>query len=528
MSSKQLSAVIEVDPQAGRLGLASRIAEPVNGEPQLKLTCSRLLRAEHVSDVWIVTPPSARACVQAILEGAPVRFFETDGEDIPGRDRIRRGRKWALGAWKGGVGHAYFAGEAGTPRNLLALCTEHDLQHILLAPAEAPFIAPELIDMQLGQFFKDNACKQIYLATCPPGLGADVVSREMLEVFSRAGRSFEGVLDFRPDTPGHNIDGMGMFYWYPNRITSLQVRLCGDTDLSLKRLRRLADHFGDRADAVTAEEIIAGLKAAPELLAGPFPQEVLVEVTSRCNHAGPADGPTGTDGDLSPALLEAVLSEITHFDDVRMSWGVCGEPLLHPQITTLLSMLSARPPFGFHLHTDALELSDEVLGALKQAAPDIVSVSLDAVEPETYRALHGVDGLEKAEANLERLRGELGPENTFVVPEFALCGQNKDEVEHFYERWYGRTGWVVVRDHDDCAGQRECLAQRKHVPSEKNFCMHLAGTLAVRPDGTLVPCLQDIWATTALGRLGSVTIADAWRKRPLAFELCERCSRWVC
>lgn len=528
MTQHALPAIIEASPAKGRLGLPGKCGHPIQGKPQLACTVERLLAAAAVSEVWIVTPSREHAAVKALLQGLPVQYFQSDKPDLPGRDRIRRGRKWALGAWRGGLGHSTFAGEAGSPEKLLALCNKKGFDHILLAPAEAPLLAPALVDRLVGQFFQDAHKKQVYLATCPPGLGADVISRDLLAVFADAGKGLEAVLDFRPDAPDHNVDGMGLFHWYPNAITGLHVRLCGDTDRSLARLESIAERFGPKWQSLTAQDLINALKEDPRLLAGDHPQELVVDITTRQPGDGPIDGPVRPDTDMPPDVFAELLAEINTFDDIRLTLGCRGDPLLHPAFGDFLDCIGAQRPFGVHIHTHGLGLDDAMLARLAHADPDIISISLDAAEIETYRKLHNHDGLAEAEQAVDRLLDVIGPAGSFVIPEFALCDGNRSEVASFYQRWFGKTGWVSVADHDDLAGQRPSLTTRRHLPPQRDFCVHLAESLAVGPDGDFLLCMQDMTGETRLGAAGKDAIQTVWEKRPLTCRLCENCHAWAC
>jgi hypothetical protein len=488
---------------------------------------TRLLRSEQVGQVWLVTTPEGIKEVQPLVGGLPVRFFPSDAPDIPSRERLRRGRTWALGSWRGGLGHSYFTCEAGRPASLLALCRKQKLPHLLVVPAEAPLLAAELIDDLLATFRRDGAQKKLYLGTAPPGLGADLYSIEVLEILAETGRSVDGILDFRPDEPNHYVDGLGLFHWYPNTVTGVRARLCADTERSLRRVQAIAGRFGAAWSDVTAQAVLDALGEDPRLTAGDFPQEILLEVTTRRHHHGPADGPRLETRDLPPAHVASILEECAARDDVRFSLGILGDPLLHPRIGEILELFTGNRPFGLHVHTDGLGLSDDMLERLVAADPDVVSVSIDAATPATYEALHGIDGLARATENADRLAEALLPRDRFLVPEFALCGQNAGEVEAFYDRWYAKTGWVTVRDHDHLAGQRPALQERPHVPPERGFCAHLAEELAVLPTGTLALCRQDLRETAPLGTAGKDAIAGVWASRPLACDLCPACTAWA-
>ena len=422
MKKKRPAAALEVNLRTNRLGLRSKAAEILEGEPVLRRTVSRLLRVEDLESVWIVAPSAETDSIRALLKGLPVEFHPSDAPDIPSRGRLRRGRLWALGSWRGGLGNSYFSCEAGRPRALLELAKSKKYSHLLLVPAEAPLLSPAMISTLLAGFRSEGEEKKLYLSTAPPGLSGDLYSTEMLEILAAAGRSVDGVLDFRPDAPEHYVDGFGMFHWYPNTITSLRARLCADTERSLNRIRLIAARLGAEWESAEGEKIVELLREEPRLLAGDFPREIVLEITSRRAHEGPVDGPPGKGGDLDPEKIEKLLLESSGREDVLFSLGIMGDPLLHPRIVEILALFRRLRPFGLHIRTTALSLTDEILAALRELLPDVVSVPLDAVTSDTYARLHGTADLERAEENARRIVcSESTPVRAGPPPEVPSC-----------------------------------------------------------------------------------------------------------
>src|SRR5512136_3005353 len=97
----RIPAVIEASIAGGRLGLRGTAAEDLAGKPILRRTVEKLLRAARVEDVWIVAPAADIPALEALVQGLGVGFFPSDEPDIALRRRLRRGRIWALGSWRG-------------------------------------------------------------------------------------------------------------------------------------------------------------------------------------------------------------------------------------------------------------------------------------------------------------------------------------------------------------------------------------------------------------------------------------------
>lgn len=121
-------------------------------------------------------------------------------------------------------------------------------------------------------------------------------------------------------------------------------------------------------------------------------------------------------------------------DQVRVTGG---EPLLRKDLPRFVAMLKALPGLReVALTTNGTRLAEQA-GALKAAGLDRVTVSLDSLEPETFKALARVDGLSDA------LRGMDGAEAAGFGPLKVNCvamrGINESQLAGLAD-WGRRTG----------------------------------------------------------------------------------------
>ncbi|MBN1422646.1 MAG: hypothetical protein JXP34_27965 [Planctomycetes bacterium] len=518
-------AVIDADPRRSRLGLRSRIAERIGGSTLLERTARRLRAAPGIDGLVIACPPGGESEVRAALGDGPAEVIAIDAPDP--RDHLShlRRRRWSLASWSGGPAGGLFAAESQRPARLAAVARAKGLHEVLVAPDAAPWIDPGLVGEIVSRFVSGT---RVLLSTAPPGLAADAYAADVLEGLAGAGHGLAETVRFRPDAPDRDPARMGLFHWFPERITRVRVRLTADGDGGLERARALADRLEDGAGA---EAVIAALESDLALVAGGFPGEVIADITARTARRGSvrAAPPAGTD--MSRDRFAGLIRQIGRRDDVRLTLGDRGEPLLHPEIDAFLEILSGARPFGLHIHTDAIDLGEETLRRIAALAPEFISVGIDAVRRETYAALHGVDALETVERNVERLI-ETGA--AAVVPEFWECPKNEAEREAFFDRWWPRTSAIVVRDPREGAGETR-TAGRRHAPPWRRACIRIQEQLVVRGEGPLEACVcADGRASLSLS--GS-DMAEAWtgeRLRALRDahargewpEPCAACAEW--
>jgi cyclic pyranopterin phosphate synthase len=194
-----------------------------------------------------------------------------------------------------------------------------------------------------------------------------------------------------------------------------------------------------------------------------------------------------------------------------------GEPLLRPD---LLDIIKAVPDGMESSLTTNGTLLAGMAADLKEAGLSRVNVSLDSLNPETFRRITGKDHLgEVLEGIDEALRAGLTPVKLNVV---VLSGINEDEIPHFLEFVKGNRDLVLqlieLMDFKDCPyhselnGLEEELARTStHILTRRmhhrhKYCCNGSEVEVVRPlhntefcafcnrlrvtsDGMLKPCL---------------------------------------
>ena len=175
---------------------------------------------------------------------------------------------------------------------------------------------------------------------------------------------------------------------------------------------------------------------------GPLRHAVL-ELTNRCNlrcpHCASSSG-EAREGELSTAEWLALLAQMKSLGGEEVTL-LGGELFLRPD---WLELARAARDLGLRLvliSNGLLLRDDATFAALRELAPRIVGISVDGATRESYRALRGVDGLDRCLAVLERLRDD-GHENVNAVTTFLRA--NLHEFDAFASLFEGRRlNWQV-------------------------------------------------------------------------------------
>jgi cyclic pyranopterin phosphate synthase len=136
------------------------------------------------------------------------------------------------------------------------------------------------------------------------------------------------------------------------------------------------------------------------------------------------------------ALLDIFLS--LGVDKIRLTGG---EPLLRRNVATLVRMLSSKPGLtDLALTTNGVLLADQIDG-LKAAGLGRLTISLDTLRPDRFKALTRVDALDAVHAGIAAAR-RVFPES-LKIDTVVIRGVNDDELADLVD--YGRSVGAEVR-----------------------------------------------------------------------------------
>lgn len=269
--------------------------------------------------------------------------------------------------------------------------------------------------------------------------------------------------------------------------------------------------------------------------------KVYLEITNVCNRSCAfCPGTKRTPAFLQEAEFRTLLSRLQGFTDF-LYFHLMGEPLLHPQLETYLS-LAGEAGFRVILTTNGTLLPKQQKVLLSAPALHKVNISLHSFEAndggsfETY--LQGCIDFAKAAAgdklvclrlwNLDGQAAGLNARNDEILAALhaAFPGPWTQNARGFcltkgvFLEWGERFEWPDTGKEDY---------------GERCFCYGLRDQIGVLCDGTVVPCCLDAEGTLALGNLlnqpladiletaEAKTIYDGFSARMASQELCRHC-----
>lgn len=509
-------------------------------EPVLSWTLRRIRQCRSIQHITLLCWEDQAAQVQPLAAAASAYVLAKGPRvPVPLMDAITAARRWCDG-WRGGLlgatcfdlgFHAPWISEI--PRKL-----ESDA--VVLVDPDAALVDPTLLDglvehaiehPQIGYAFTPSA----------PGLGGALVRVGLLDQLATSQAHLGRLLNYWPDLPGRDPVSTEECAPYPIPAARTLHRFTMDSQRQVAMLERSTQSLNGTLVRTEAEGLVAQVRAHAS--AEPFPRDLTLELTairetrpvySPCTHLTLGRPP------LSIDHAKALIEELATWDDVRLTLGGVGDPLLSPAVFDIIAAACVAGVSSVHVETDLACADAETVDRLAESGADIVSVFLPAATPAMYRRIMGIDAYARVGQNIQRFLARRSARNQgtpILVPTFVKCRENAGEMEDWYDHWHRAVGCAVIIGPSDCAGQIPDAAAVDMTPPGRVPCRRLRSRLTVLSDGRIVPCEQDVTGAQAVGQLGQMSIAQAWRAMDdlrsahgspslVHHPLCARCREW--
>lgn len=279
-----------------------------------------------------------------------------------------------------------------------------------------------------------------------------------------------------------------------------------------------------------------------------FPEEIILEVTNRCNlrcrychFHGREAHPTRDQGDMDRKIWEKVLDELKSWSvPVTVMTHGAGEPLLYRDLRVLLREAKKIPHVGVGFMTNAMLLDRAWAVRLVDMQVDWIAFSVDGIVPKTHDYFRTNANLALIEKNIMHLIGEKerqGSDRPFL--NFNMVGYPEilDQSLGYVKKWLPHAQNVTVSKFRP-VGSRHLWNETPPFPFRP--CPLLYRQMVIGFDGTVGLCCEDINIDVKLGRVGERTLAQIFSSSPAyvhyrnAHEkgevaellLCNKCHVW--
>lgn len=527
-------AVIEVASR-GALGLPSNWQEDLAGRPLICRTVAAVVASAAFDEVVLACHRDELDSLKVLLADGGcdgTTLFAHSLAEPAARETRRAKRKFSLTGWRGGVDSSYLFGELAHPELLLAVADEYDAAAVAQFDAEAPFVDPAIVAGTLECLRSSGEFGAAFSAT-PPGLGAQLYSRQRLQQLSHEGRTLDEMIAYDPANLISEPMISPFCHTVDIAISSTRQRFAAHSPRLKELIFRLWEQLGEEGSR-DAQRVVSQYKkmtAAGEL-ENPFPREIEWELSPAFTVQDSLRPQSRRSGSADRELFAQRIVECAPWRDVCLTLGGHGEPLRHPDLLEMLR-LARESVWGLHIVTHGAELTPQFVAELQALAPDVISVRLDAHTPDMWqRFKSGVDPV----VIFEQLAAAAAAlPATTIIPSFIKLRENMAEMEPFFDHWYATTGWAVIEGFNSYGDLFEDRNPLRLVPSTRQPCLSLMEQLIIYSDGAVPLCKQDVDAAAPLGSIAQSSLTELWQaggdqrraQQRGCFEKSERCANCV-
>lgn len=547
-------------------GRPSQLRRPLGDRAVLDHTLRRAGRIQGVDQrIVVVRPRDADAAATAARPFAEVgwQIWPHDNGQRPRQPLLSSARKWNMPSWRGGLTNATWYDEFVEPALVLAALQSLEADAAFCFEGHQAALDPQLCSQMVRQAREADPPVKFVFTAAPPGLAGLLLHRSALTELCSANLPFGVLVTYRPEYPMTDPLIHATCVQVPPQVARTKRRLLADRPAGVELLARLFARTGADADAAALCDGVAEGGATTD---GDLPAEIELELTTADPIPNSTILPRGArapqaDEGASRRLalpgqrlalrcremtnlagLARIAREFAQREDALLVLAGHGDPLQHPQIGTILSLIREAGVLGVAVESTLLDTADSTLELLLTYRVDALLVRLDATSAETYATIHGADRFADALAGIgyiEQRRRSLAQPQPLLAPVFTKCAANLHELDGFFDSWIRRCGSAVIRGYNDYCGALPVDGLLHAAPPTRGPCRRLDSRLMLLADGSVSWCGQDHLGRHTLGNWYEQSLREIWQGEPLArlrcthqrhewstLPLCAACKEW--
>ena len=248
-----------------------------------------------------------------------------------------------------------------------------------------------------------------------------------------------------------------------------------------------------------------------------FPELISLEIASSCNlscihcppHLKEFKDEVRKFGIMDVELFYKMMDEIDNYGRRRIALHKDGEPLLHPQISSILRRVKQNNNHIVYLTTNAHPLNENISKALLENKIDVLNFSIGAATEGFYSKVRGKN-FNKVIDNILRfleLRklSNWKPRVIVQIIDLPQFENMQNEISNFRKYWSKHDVEVQVWQELSWG-----LANKKSNKIKRYPCYSLWESVNINSDGKASACCMDWQQKLIAGNASNETIKEIW------------------
>lgn len=258
----------------------------------------------------------------------------------------------------------------------------------------------------------------------------------------------------------------------------------------------------------------------------PFPKNMLIELTNRCNHAcvfchyKTMKRPKG---ELDKKLARKIMRDAYDLGTREIGFYMMGEPLLKRDLEDYIQYASSLGYEYIYLTTNGALASLDRMKKLIESGLSSVKFSVNVATSEHYKVIHGVDDYLKVKRNIHNL-GEYcknGGGKASIFISFVKTEITKFDIELIKKEFCDVVDKIYFFD---CHSQGKpiyelindgIVERESYIKKSNRVCDMVFNRLHVTSEGYLNACCTDPDGLLNIADLREVSLLEAWRSGPI-------------
>lgn len=248
------------------------------------------------------------------------------------------------------------------------------------------------------------------------------------------------------------------------------------------------------------------------------PKKLMIEVTNNCNSKCIFCGNcnmTRKRSFVSEKIVKKALEQGIVMGIREVGFYTNGEPLLDKNIEKYIEYAKKNLYDYVYITTNGILANKNRVKALFDSGLDSIKFSINSIEKENYKNMHGVNCFEKVVENLRNtyyIKKSQYP-NKKVYVSYVKTKMNNykdDEIKHFFEEYCDGVLIQEVRNQGGLISNIEKLKINNHENIYNLPCFYPFNTVIVTCEGYVTACCMDFQNYLVYGNLNEKKLQDIW------------------